>query len=538
MARQRWVKIAGIAIAVVLLILVVTPFFVNADSFRPTLENQLSSALGRKVTMGKLSFSLWSASLTANNVAVADDPKFETAPFFQARSLHIGIHPWSLVFSHAVEVRKFVADSPEIHLISGPNGTWNYSTLASGSSGSGSASASSSSAQNMSVGELEIRNGSVIVSSQSGGKPFTYSDVNVTVKHLSYGQAMPFSVSANLPGQGSLKLTGTAGPLNRQDVSATPLQASLAVKHFDPVNAGVLPASEGVSMVADVNAQVTSDGKTLTSNGTLHADKLLLSPQGSPASQPVEMTYRVIDDLQTRSGQVQDLAAQTGSAAAHLNGTYQMAGTAVNLNLHLAAPNLPIDQLEPLLPAVGIRLPRGSSLKGGTLSASLDITGTASAPVIAGPVEIDNTALAGFDLGSKMQGLKALHALGNTTEIRTLRAQVRSTVPETQLSDIEADVPSIGTATGSGTVSAAGALDFHLTAKLSSTGAVGGAMNAAAGALGSLAGGLMHSASGNGIPVTVSGTTSDPVIRVNLAGMLTGQGGKKPGGLLKSLMGH
>ena len=48
------------------------------------------------------------------------------------------------------------------------------------------------------------------------------------------------------------------------------------------------------------------------------------------------------------------------------------------LDMHLAAPNLPVDQLEQLLPAVGIKLPAGSSLHGGTLSANIAITGPAT----------------------------------------------------------------------------------------------------------------------------------------------------------------
>ena len=50
-------------------------------------------------------------------------------------------------------------------------------------------------------------------------------------------------------------------------------------------------------------------------------------------------------------------------------------------------------------------LPTGSSLQGGTLTANIAVTGPATTATLAGPVEIDNTKLAGFDLGSKIQGL-------------------------------------------------------------------------------------------------------------------------------------
>src|SRR5581483_7550623 len=103
----------------------------------------------------------------------------------------------------------------------------------------------------------------------------------------------------------------------------------------------------------------------------------------------------------------------------------------------------------------------------------------------------------------------------------------------------------IGTATGNGSVTAAGALDFHLLAKLSSSGGAGAVIGGAANALGGLAGGLLRTSVSNGIPLTITGTTANPSIRADLGAMLKGSGGKsasqqKPnvGGVVKGLLGH
>jgi AsmA protein len=553
--QKRWVRVAGVVIAVVLVILVVVPLFVNADTFRPTVENEISSALGRKVTLGHLSFSLFSGSLVAKNVSIADDPAFSTAPFFQAKSLHIGVSTGALLFHRQVRVTRFTADSPEIHLIPGPNGTWNYSSLGragSAAAGSPAASQQQSSASDVTIGELKIKNGSVYVSSlPSTGKPFVYNNVDLTVKHLSFTTPMPFELSANLPGNGSLKLSGTAGPVSQQDAMNTPVRASLEVKHFDPVATGVVTPGQGISMVADINAQLTSDGKTLTTGGKIEAANLKLSPNGSPAPQPVDVDFTMTDNLGTRAGQVSDIAIHTGSMAAHVTGTYQMTGQTVTLNLHLAAPSLPVDGLEQLLPAVGIKLPSGSSLHGGTMTANLAITGPAATPQIAGPVEVDNTQLAGFSLGSKIEGLTSLGKANSSsggTAIRTLRTDVTSTAQSTQLDKIYGDVPSIGTATGSGTVAASGALNFQLVAKLNSSGAVGGAAGGAMTAVSGVAGNFLHTTASNGIPLSITGTTTNPSIRANVGAMLKQQtsgltgknaaGKNKVTGLAKGLLGR
>ena len=50
------------------------------------IEKALSDSLGRPVQLGHLSFSLFSGSLVADNVAIADDPAFGSTPFL--RSVH------------------------------------------------------------------------------------------------------------------------------------------------------------------------------------------------------------------------------------------------------------------------------------------------------------------------------------------------------------------------------------------------------------------------------------------------------------------
>ena len=80
--QRRWVKIVIGVVVLFVLVVVLVPLFVNANTFRPTVEDQLTKLLGRQVTFDDLSFSLIGGSLVAQNVAIADDAAFSTAPFF------------------------------------------------------------------------------------------------------------------------------------------------------------------------------------------------------------------------------------------------------------------------------------------------------------------------------------------------------------------------------------------------------------------------------------------------------------------------
>ena len=524
--NKSWLMIGAVTVGILLILILVVPFFVNADTFRPTVESQLTSALGRKVTLGKLSFSLLSGSLVAEDIAIADDPAFSSVPFIQAKKLDVGVEMLPFLFHRQVQITKLKIDTPSIQLIQHANGKWNFSSLGGNSSHTGE-TPQNGSIPNLSVGELKISNGSASVSSiPETDRPFEYTDVKLTVKNFAFDKSAPFELSAKLPAGGTLKLTGDAGPISQKDTTETPFHATLTLREFDPVAAGVIEKNRGISMLNDVDAQLTSDGTNVSSTGKIKASRLQLAPRGSPAQLPVDIDYTVSDNLDRRQGTVSDVAVHTGSVALHIKGTFHFTPQALDLNLHLSAPNLPIDQLERLLPVVGIRLPSGSSLQGGTLTADLAISGPATAAIMSGPVEIDNTRLAGFDLGSRIQGLSPFGGTSAGTQIEVLKATLNSTPQGTRITNIYGNLPQIGTATGEGTVASSGALDFNLDAKLNSSNIVGAAANSAMNTVSGFVGGFLHPnakpapATNRGIPLTITGTASSPSIRANIGKML------------------
>src|SRR4029078_12189949 len=77
---KRLLKWIAIVIAVLVVVVLVLPFLIDVNMFRPRIESELTNAVGRKVTVGNLKLSLWSGSLAADNIAIADDPAFSNQP--------------------------------------------------------------------------------------------------------------------------------------------------------------------------------------------------------------------------------------------------------------------------------------------------------------------------------------------------------------------------------------------------------------------------------------------------------------------------
>jgi AsmA protein len=382
---KKSVKI-GLAAAIALPILAAAAIrlFVDANTFRPMIESQLTAALSRKVTVGALSLSVMTGSLVANDLAIAEDPKFGQTPFFTAKRLRIGVQMKPLIFDRQLIVRSFEVDTPQIHLIRAEDGTWNFSTLSHGvglSHGAGSQNTSQpATLPDLPVGLITIKDGNAridkIETLPLQRNPQVYDHLNVKLKHFSLAEAFPFTVSASLPGDGKVEVSGTVGPINPQDAASTIFDAQLIIKHLDPVAAGYVDPAAGISMIAGLDAHIVSDGMNITSDGKVHAEHLILLKGGKAAPYPLDVNYQVVHSLKGNSGQVSDLALQTGAVAIHIKGAYQLAANEPVFDLKLLAQGVPIDGLQALMPAVGVKLPNGAVLKGGTLSANFAIKGS------------------------------------------------------------------------------------------------------------------------------------------------------------------
>jgi AsmA protein len=566
---KRALKIIGIVIVVIIVIIIVLPFVINVNTFRPRIEAELTNALGRKVTVGNLSLSIWSGSVAADNISIADDPSFSNSPFIQAKALNVGVEMIPLVFSKTLHITDLTLSQPQVSLLRDRSGKWNFSTLGSASpakktgstppsssgqpaaapvsnsaakenppaSGQGNgnppaapsenanASSGPSIEQNLSVGKLNINNGQISVAdTATRAKPHLYNNVDVTVKNFSFSSQFPFTLSAGLPGGGNAKLDGTAGPINSNDTSMTPLQAKISVKSLDLGASGFLDPSSGIGGVANFDGTVSSDGNQAKSNGDATLDRLKLSPKGSPAQRSVAMKYQTTYDMQKQTGDLQG-DVTIGKALAKLTGTYDMRGDSIVLNMKLNANNMPVDDLETMLPAFGVTLPAGSSLQGGTLSADMTINGPVDKLVITGPVKLADTKLHGFDMGSKMSAISVLSGIktGPDTTIQNFSSNVHVAPAGIQTSDVNLVVPAIGTVTGNGSISPQNALDYKMQAALNGTTISG---------LSQLAG---MGSKGANVPFFIQGTASDPKFVPDVKGMLSsglgkGLGSKVPGG--------
>jgi len=502
------------------------PFLLDANTFRPTIEMQLTVALGRRVQLGDLRLSLLSGGLVAKHLSIADDSNFSVAPFLIAKELRIGVLLRPLIFSRKVNLERFEIISPQITLIRASNGTWNFSRIgraapAASGTDSGISNRPASALTTFLLARTAIEDGRVeIARMPAQGAAIVYQHVNLTVRDFSFASQFPFELSAGLPAGGTISATGHVGPFNRDDVAASPGDAQVYVKGLDPVAAGFLDPDAGLALLADIDIQAASDGQTLNTSGNVHVQNLKLRKSAAPARKPLDFAYKATYQMKANNGQIEDAAAQIDASAIHVSGTYQITALGVEdplLDLKIAGQGLSIDDLQSLMTAAGVHLPNRAVLKGGRLSLDLSISGQVKSLIVAGTIALDKTRLVGFDLGSKVHGVAALGGMrtGDTTDIEKLRATVRITNSEVAVEKVEAVIPALGEVIGSGIVGAADELDFNLLAKVAAKG------------IGKVGGGLLTKLNGSGgasgkvsgVPLRVTGTPEEPNITADVGGI-------------------
>jgi len=502
----KLLRTIGIILAVIILAALALPFLINANQFRPILEQKLTAALGRDVNIGDLKLSLFSGGASASDVTIADDPAFSKEPFLRAKALAVGVELWPLIVSRQLNVTSLTIDQPEIGLIQSAAGDWNFSSLggkAPANAGPAPAEANTSPTA-LSVKLVKISKGKLTLSNGKA-RPRTLENVNIELRDFSATSSFPFSLEATIAGGGSVKLEGKAGPIRQADVIETPFDLNLTLGSLDLAGSGFAQPSSGIAGIISLDGNANSTGKEVNIKGKLKAENLKLAKGGSPAKRAVEIDLALSHDLAKQSGTLERCAVHIGAALADLNGTYRLNEDSPVISLKLAGTKMALTELATILPALDVVLPAGSNIERGTLTVNVTSMGPVDRLLTSGSINVDDARLNNFDLGSKLKTIQQLAGIqaDPRTTIQALSANVAVSPEGTIVRDIKLVAPAVGDLTGSGTISPKHELNFQMRATVRGSSHI----LTAIGQKGDVT-----------IPFSVTGTSSDPSFKPDVKG--------------------
>lgn len=128
--RPHW--LARIVVGVLLAFLAVSllnqgvTLFIRHSWLRDSIARHLGSAFGRRVEIGRLSFSIWSGpEVIAESVLVDEDPRFGNEYFLRAETLRVRLL-WSGIFRRRLVLGRVLLDRPSLNLVRNEVGDWNF----------------------------------------------------------------------------------------------------------------------------------------------------------------------------------------------------------------------------------------------------------------------------------------------------------------------------------------------------------------------------------------------------------------------------
>ena len=505
---MKLLRIIGIVLALIIVIALALPFLINANQFRPILEQRLTGALGRDVRIGDLKLSIFSGGASASDISIADDPAFSKNPFLRANALAVGVELWPLIFSRQLNVTSLTIDQPEIALIQSAGGEWNFSSLggkAAVPSPAAPASTPGTSPTALSVQLVKISKGRITLNNGSKSKPRMLQNVNIELRNFSATSSFPFSLTTDVAGGGSVKLDGKAGPIPQANVIETPFDLSLTITSLDLTGTGFVQQSSGIAGIVSLDGNAASNGHAVNIKGKVKADNLKLAQGGLPDKHAVEIDLALTHDLAKQGGTLERCAVHIGTAEAKLNGTYRLNEDSPVISVKLVGTKMPLTELATILPALDVVLPAGSNIERGTLTVDATSLGPVDRLLTTGSIAVDDARLNNFDLGSKMKTIQQLAGIKGEprTTIQSLSANVATSPEGTIVRDIRVLVPAVGELTGSGTVSPRHELNFQMRATVKASSQI----LTAIGQKGDVT-----------IPFSITGTSFDPSFKPDVKG--------------------
>ena len=214
--KAAWIGLGIIGFLFALILIV--PHFVDLGLFKRTYLPLVEEALNRRLDVGEVRLSLVpTPSIRLSNLKVFDPPAFAENTFFSAEQVRLRLKLWPLLKGR-FEVTELLLDKPVFNLLKQPDGTFNYSDIATKKPPAGirretrKKSEAAKPAEMATVPVLipqnvSIKDGQINLLTQ-GRAPVNIKGIDLSLKEFSSDAPFPFKASFNYPGLRTISLEG------------------------------------------------------------------------------------------------------------------------------------------------------------------------------------------------------------------------------------------------------------------------------------------------------------------------------------------
>ena len=283
----KWILISGGGLlALIIVALLIAPFFVDVQKYKPEIEKRVAEATGRPFNIGgdlQLSLFPWTG-LAFSDLHLGSPHGFKEKDLLSVKSFEARIKLLPLL-SRDVQVKRFILEGPRIFLEKNKEGRGNWEGIGKPSRNVPPKPKKKEEmppegkpweglpVKAVAVGEFTITEGSVRWIDHAKGERREISDVTIRLRDVSLDSPIHLAFSAMLDGQ-ALSLEGNVGPVGKDPGKGTvpldlvvnvlkQLEMSLKGKVVDPASRPQFKLALHVSPFSPKKLMAALD-KTLT----------------------------------------------------------------------------------------------------------------------------------------------------------------------------------------------------------------------------------------------------------------------------------
>lgn len=390
----------GIAIGVVAVLIVagglILPHAIDVNSYHDKIQSELGTKLGRPVSLGQMSLSLFPPAFQVQSAIIGEDKNFPSAhPFIEVEKLSISVKLLPL-FSKEVEINSLELAHPRIELIRNHQGEWNFATL-----GVSPSTKPNKPSGQFELAKLQINDGQVaITDDQKHQSRAIYDHIDLKVTDFAPNREFAIDAAAHLPGQGNqaLSLKGKGGPIQQANMLNTNFDGRL---HLDQVSVSAAEKFFNSQALSQVEAQVSGDAHLKNANGKI-ASTGTIKLENSEIRQvnvgyPITVEYEVADNLTTDVIDITRSEIKLGSTPLSVSGTLSTRPNPTEMDAKLTVANASIAEAARLAAAFGVAFNPGMQVNG-RVDANIQARGAAANPSINGQLSARDLVISGKDL--------------------------------------------------------------------------------------------------------------------------------------------
>ncbi len=208
--RKIWM-IAGSVVLGLPLVGALLLMMVDVNQFRPKIQGVLEEKLHRQVKLGAMSLKWYPLAIRIEDVSIGESPKFASAnPFLSAKQFDVKVDVGALL-KKQVEVDALNITRPQLELIRGKDGKWNFSELASGGDSSSSSGGAAIALRSLTIQDAKLS----VTDLRPGGVKAAYDHIDIAVNNFAPGKPYTAELKAPLEGNAKaglgLQVSGVAG---------------------------------------------------------------------------------------------------------------------------------------------------------------------------------------------------------------------------------------------------------------------------------------------------------------------------------------